>query len=174
MSLKGQNKNIVLIGMPGVGKSTIGVILAKVMSRHFIDTDVFIQVREGRTLQEIIDREGLKTFCGIEEGYVVSLASQKSIIATGGSVVYSNSAMDALRSNGILIHLYLPLDHLEKRLKDFKERGVVKQPDQTLRDLFFERLPIYQRYADITIDCSGKNHEEVISEIMGEIKKIEM
>ena len=173
MPLKDQQKNIVLIGMPGVGKSTIGIILAKVMSRHFIDTDVFIQVREGMTLQEIIDREGLKTFCGIEERYVVSLASQKGIIATGGSVVYSDAAMDALRSNGILIHLYLPLDHIEKRLKDFKERGVVKHPDQTLRDLFFERLPLYQRYADITIDCTGKNHEEVVSRIIAEIKKID-
>jgi len=173
MSLKGLDKNIVLIGMPGVGKSTIGIILAKVMSRHFIDTDVFIQVRERRTLQEIIDKEGLKTFCGIEEGYVLSLTCQKSIIATGGSVVYSDVAMEALRSTGILIHLYLPLDHLEKRLKDFKVRGVVKQPNQTLRELFFERLPMYQRYADITIDCTGKNHEEVISRIMGEIKKID-
>jgi len=160
------DKNIILIGMPGVGKSTIGVILAKVMSWNFLDTDVLIQTREGKSLQEIIRKEGLKAFCDIEEGYIISLACKRTIIATGGSVVYRKKAMDSLCSSGILIHLALPFDLLEKRLTDFSNRGVVMQPGQSLGELFRERMPLYRQYADITIDCSGKNHEAVLSEIL--------
>ena len=160
------DKNIILIGMPGVGKSTIGVILAKVMSWNFMDTDVLVQTQEERSLQEIIRKEGLKAFCDIEERYIISLSCKKTIIATGGSVVYSKKAMDFLCSSGILILLSLPLDLLEKRLTDFSTRGVVMQPDQSLRELFHERMPLYRKYADITIDCSRKNHEVVLSEIL--------
>jgi shikimate kinase len=156
--------------MPGVGKSTIGVILAKVMSRNFIDTDIYIQAGEGKTLQEIIDKNGLESFCSIEERYIVSLSYKRNVIATGGSVVYSNKAMNYLKMSGILIHLYLPFDLLKKRLKDFAERGVVMKRGQRLDQLFNERLPLYRRYADKTIDCSGKNHEEVISEILCELQ----
>lgn len=164
------DKNIVLIGMPGVGKSTIGVILAKVISRNFIDTDVYIQGREGKRLQEIIDKNGLEYFCRIEERYIVSLSCKGTVIATGGSVVYSNKAMDYLRKSGIIIHLYLPFDMLEKRLKNFAERGVVMKKGQSLDQLFDERMPLYKQCADKTIDCTWKNHEEVISEILFELQ----
>ena len=162
------DKNIVLIGMPGVGKSTIGIILAKIMTRNFIDTDVYIQTRHGKKLQDIINEKGIKVFCKIEEDYVVSLSCKRTVIATGGSVVYSKKAMDYLKSSGILIHLYLPLDFLEERLKDFTERGVVMQQGQNLRQLYNERLPLYRQYADKTIDCRGRNHEQVISDILSE------
>lgn len=168
------DKNIVLIGMPGVGKSTIGVILAKIMSRNFIDTDVYIQAREGKALQEIIDKNGLKSFCRIEERHIVSLSCKGTVIATGGSVVYSNKAMNCLKTSGVIIHLYLPLDLLEKRLKDFTERGIVMRHGQNLSQLFNERMPLYRRYADKTIDCSGKNHEEVIAEILLGLKDIKL
>ncbi|MGA1844261.1 MAG: shikimate kinase [bacterium] len=158
--------NIVLIGMPGVGKSTIGVILAKVMSLHFIDTDVLIQVQEGRSLQEIIDNEGLEKFLSIEERMVLSLVCMKTVIATGGSVVYSARAMEHLGSSGTIIHLHLPLDEIEKRLNNFEDRGVVRKPGQGLNELYNERLPLYRRYAEIAVDCSGKNHEEVIAAIL--------
>jgi len=159
-------RNIVLIGMPGVGKSTIGVILAKVMSLHFIDTDVLIQVQEGRSLQEIIDNEGLDAFLCIEERTVLSLDCTKTVIATGGSVVYSTRAMGHLGSSGIIVHLDLPLNLIDERLKDFEDRGVVRRPGQGLKDLYDERLPLYRSYAGIGVDCSGKTHEEVIAKIL--------
>ena len=160
------DKNIVLIGMPGVGKSTVGVILAKVMLRNFIDTDVYIQAQEGNSLQEIIDAEGLNAFCGIEERYVISLRCKETVIATGGSVVYSEPAMNHLKSSGIVIHLYLPLHLLEKRLTNLGNRGVVMKSGQALSELFNERLSLYRRYADRTIDCTGKNHDDVVSEVL--------
>ncbi|MGA1795873.1 MAG: shikimate kinase [bacterium] len=162
--------NIVLIGMPGSGKSTIGVILAKVMSMRFIDTDVLIQVQEGRSLQEIIDSKGLEAFLCIEERTVLSLACTKTVIATGGSVVYSRRAMEHLGSSGTIIHLDLSLDLIEKRLKNFANRGVVRRPGQCLSELYNERVPLYRRYAEIDVDCSGKNHEEVISAILSAMR----
>jgi len=163
-------KNIVLIGMPGVGKSTIGVILAKVMSRNFLDTDIYIQSREGRTLQEIINKQGIKSFCEIEKNTVLSVSCKNCVIATGGSVVYSNKAINSLKQFGILFHLYLPLSHLKKRLKNISSRGVVMLHSQSLEQLFDERLPLYERYADTIIDCTDKNHEEVINEILFKLK----
>lgn len=166
MSDARRERNIILIGMPGVGKSTVGVILAKVMSLHFIDTDVLIQVQEGRNLQEIIDNEGLEAFLCIEERTILSLICTKTVIATGGSVVYSEKAMGHLGSSGIIIHLDLSLNLIDERLKDFEDRGVVRRPGQGLNELYDERLPLYRGYAEISVDCSGKTHEEVIDEIL--------
>lgn len=165
-----KDHNIVLIGMPGVGKSTIGVILAKVLSRDFLDTDVYIQAEEGRTLQEIIDREGLKRFCELEERYVISITKKGSVIATGGSVVYSDLAMAYLKSQGIVLHLHLPIHLLEKRLTNFTTRGVVKKSAQTLNELYTERIPLYQQYADSTVDCTGLGHEDVIKVILSRLR----
>jgi shikimate kinase len=163
-------KNIILIGMPGVGKSTVGVLLAKALSRDFLDTDVYIQAKEGRTLQEIIDREGLSAFCRIEEGHVRSLKFRASVIATGGSVVYYPAAMARFRSSGIVIHLDLALAHLKKRLTNLLTRGVVMAPGQKFDQLFDERLPLYRKYAHLTIDCAGCTHEEVVEEIIRRLK----
>ena len=167
-----KDNNIILIGMPGVGKSTIGVILAKVLSRDFLDTDVYIQAEEGRTLQEIIDSEGLKKFCEIEERYVISVAKRGSVIATGGSVVYSDLAMMHLKSQGIVLHLYLPIHFLEKRLTNFITRGVVKKSAQTFVELYDERMPLYEQYADSTIDCTGLGHEDVVRVILSRLKEL--
>ena len=165
-----KDRNIVLIGMPGVGKSTIGVILAKVLSRDFLDTDVYIQSKEGRSLQEIIDQEGLKRFCELEERYVISIAGKGLVIATGGSVIYSDLAMRHLRSQGVVLHLFLPVHILEKRLSNLLTRGVVKKSSQTLIELYQERLPLYEQYADTTVDCTGLGHEEVIKVILTRLK----
>jgi shikimate kinase len=164
--------NIILIGMPGAGKSTVGVLLAKALSRDFVDTDVFIQAKLGRTLQEIIDQEGLPAFCRIEERHVRSLKCRTSVIATGGSVVYSPAAMAHLQSSGIIIHLDLDLPALGKRLTDLSSRGVVMGPGQTLPQLFAEREPLYRKYADLTIDCAGFSHEEIVGMIVRRLNRV--
>ncbi len=161
-----KDRNVVLIGMPAVGKSTIGVLLAKATSRDFIDTDVFIQAQEGRSLQEIINGQGLEAFCRIEEHHVLSLACQGEVIATGGSVVYSESAMNHLRSCGLVIHLDLDLPAIKKRLTNPDSRGLVMAPGKTLDRLYEERLPLYRKYADVTIGCAGKTHEGIVEEIL--------
>ena len=160
-----QETNIILIGMPGVGKSTVGVLLAKFTSRDFIDTDIYIQAKEGRSLQEIIDQDGLAVFCRIEEHHLTSITRKACVIATGGSVVYYPEAMNHLKSSGIIIHLDLGLPSLEKRLTNLSSRGVVMAPGQTLAQLFKERQPLYKKFADLTIDCAGRTHEEVVAEV---------
>jgi shikimate kinase len=152
--------------MPGVGKSTLGVLLAKVTSRDFIDTDVYIQAREGRALQTIIDAEGADVFRQIEERRVSALRCHNTVIATGGSVVYGERAMVHLRSLGAIVHLHLPVAALLGRLVDFGSRGVVMAPGQTLESLFAERDPLYRRYADVTVDCAGLSHEAAVQAIM--------
>ena len=165
-----KHTNIVLIGMPAVGKSTIGVLLAKATSRDFIDTDVFIQAKEGRSLQEIIDQQGLKAFCRVEEQHVLSLSCRGKVIATGGSVVYSDSAMNHLGSWGIIVHLVLNLPAIQKRLTDLDSRGIVMAPGKTIDLLYEERLPLYKKYAHLTVDCAGKTHEGIVGEIIQRLK----
>ena len=159
-------RNIVLIGMPGVGKSTIGVLLAKVTSRDFVDTDVCIQACEGRRLQDIIDNEGPQAFCRLEERHILSLDRRRSVIATGGSVVYSEPAMRHLAAYGLIVHLDLPLPLIEQRLTNFGTRGVVIHAGQSLRDLYDERQPLYHRWADLTVDARDMNHEEVLAALL--------
>jgi len=165
-----KDANIVLIGMPAVGKSTIGVLLAKATSRDFIDTDVFIQAKEGRSLQEIIDRQGLKVFCRVEEQHVLSLSCRGKVIATGGSVVYSDAAMNHLGFCGIIVHLVLNLPAIQKRLTDLDSRGIVMAPGKTIDLLYEERLPLYKKYAHLTVDCAGKTHEGIVGEIIQRLK----
>ena len=165
-----ESRNIVLIGMPGVGKSTAGVLLAKALSRDFLDTDVLIQSREGRRLQTIIDSVGMEAFCAMEERHVLSVECRGTVIATGGSVVYGDRAMAHLKSNGVVLHLDLPLALLKRRLRDLDARGVVMAPDQTLENLFQERQPLYQLHADITIDCTNLTHEHVVKDIIAVLR----
>lgn len=167
----GSEHNIVLIGMPGVGKSTVGVLLAKALSRDFIDTDLVIQAREGRRLQDIIDAEGMAAFCQTEERHVVDLACRGAVIATGGSVVYSDLAMRHLKSNGVVVALHLDLAELRHRLRNLDSRGVVMAPNETLEALFEERAPLYRRFADITVDCGGMNHEEVVARMLEALRR---
>jgi shikimate kinase len=162
--------NIVLIGMPGSGKSTVGVILAKLTSRNFVDTDVLIQASEGRSLQDIVDKEGHMALRQIEERVLLGLNCRNHVIATGGSAVYSHAAMNHLQSNGIMVFLEVELATLEYRIHDFGTRGLAKRPDQTIADLFAERRILYTRYADLTVDCGGLSHEEVCAKIINELK----
>ena len=161
-------ENIVLIGMPGVGKSTVGVILAKVLGYQFIDADLVIQKRENRLLHEIISEEGLDGFLKAEENANVYIAQneEKSIVATGGSVVYCEKAMQELKKTGRVIYLELEYDQLKKRLGNLKGRGVVLKDGQDLRGLYEERIPLYEKYADLVVDEEGKKLEESLEAVL--------
>jgi len=161
-----REENVVLIGMPGVGKSTAGVLLAKALSREFVDTDVTLQARLGRRLADIIAEQGMDAFCRQEEAAILALDVRPAVIATGGSAVYSPAAMAHLRQGGRIVHLDLPLEVLRRRLGDLGERGVVIRPGQTLEALFAERQPLYRRYADLAIACLGLSHDEVVARIV--------
>ncbi len=165
-----RDKNIVLIGMPGVGKSTVGVLLAKALGRFFLDTDVFIQAIQGRSLQSLIDCHGLAWFLDAEEDYILCLDETHAVIATGGSVVYSEPAMRHLGAHGVTIHLDLPVDRIEQRLANLPTRGVVMEKGQTIRSLYDQRQPLYRKYAQLTIDCTDKTHEQVLAEIVERLR----
>jgi len=162
--------NIVLIGMPGAGKSTVGVILAKLTSRDFIDTDVLIQISQGRLLQDIVDKEGYMALRKIEENILLGLHCDHHVIATGGSAVYSPVAMEHLKSNGIIVFLDVDLPTLVSRIHDYDTRGLAKRPDQSLSDLFDERVILYRKYTDITVDCKDLSQEEVCAQIIKTVK----
>jgi shikimate kinase len=162
--------NIVLIGMPGSGKSTIGVILAKMTSKDFIDTDILIQRSAGRSLQEIVDTRGHMALRGIEEEILLRLNCCNCVIATGGSAVYSAVAMDHLRTDGVVVFLDVDLATLRSRVHDYDTRGLAKRPDQTLDELFNERFSLYTEFADITLNCVGLSHEEVSGALLRELK----
>jgi len=156
--------------MPGAGKSTVGVILAKLTSQDFIDTDVLIQISKNRLLQDIVDTEGYMALRKIEEDILLGLHCDHHVIATGGSAVYSNVAMEYLKSNGIVVFLNVDLPTLRSRVHDFDTRGLAKRPDQSFSDLFEERIILYKKYADITVDCEGLSHEEVCAQIIKRVK----
>ena len=161
-------ENIVLIGMPGVGKSTVGVILAKVLGYQFIDADLVIQKRENRLLHEIISEEGLDGFLKAEENANVYIAQneEKSIVATGGSVVYCEKAMQELKKTGRVIYLELEYDQLKKRLGNLKGRGVVLKDGQDLGGLYEERIPLYEKYADLTVHEKNLDVEQTLQKIV--------
>ncbi len=161
-----KQENIILIGMPGCGKSTIGVLLAKTLGREFVDTDLVIQANERRSLQDIIDADGLARFCEIEERYVLTLSCKAAVIATGGSVVYSAAAMRHLSDHGVVVYLHVPLVTLEERLQDLQTRGVAKPRDLTLADLYDQRRPLYERWAARTVSCGNMSHESVVAAIV--------
>jgi shikimate kinase len=158
--------NIVLVGMPGAGKSTVGIILAKLTNRAFVDTDVLIQVSQGRSLQEIVDKEGHLELRRIEEQVIAGLSHTSHVIATGGSAVYSPVAMAHLRKNGVVVFLEVSMLTLENRVTDYASRGLAKRPDQSLADLFAERHALYVKYADLRVPCDTLSHEQVCGKIM--------
>ncbi|MDE0759557.1 MAG: shikimate kinase [Pseudomonadales bacterium] len=161
--------NIVLIGMPGAGKSTLGVILAKRTSRAFVDTDLLIQNSQNKTLQNIIDNKGYIALRRIEQDALLNLDAENTVIATGGSAVYSASAMEHLKKNGKVIFLDVSLPVLQKRIGDFSERGIAMDTHQSFSDLFAERSALYCQFADARIDCAGRSQEEICVEIIRRI-----
>lgn len=159
-------KNIILIGMPGVGKSTIGVVLAKVMGYQFIDADLVIQQQEGRLLHEIIKSEGTDGFLEIEGRINSEIEADHAIIATGGSVVYEKNAMEHYKDIGIVVYLHVSYPILEKRLSDIKGRGVVLKDGQDLEALYAERTPLYEQYADIVVEEEGMGVEDTVQALL--------
>jgi shikimate kinase len=165
-------KNIILIGMPGAGKSTVGVILAKTLGMHFSDTDIVIQEHYGRLLQEMIDAEGAASFLRMEEKTILSLDCQSTVIATGGSVVFSRKAMEYLKQYGVVVYLKISFEEMEKRLSNITTRGIILHAGQSLRDMYNERVPMYEQFADITIPCSGEDFETVVEIVVEELKNL--
>jgi len=165
------NSNIVLIGMPGCGKSTVGVVLAKNLGYRFLDVDLVIQETEGRLLSEILDEEGFEGFVAAEERACLGIRTEKTIIATGGSAVYGEAGMRHLSEIGTVVYIRLGYDEIEHRLGDLHQRGVALKEGMNLRDLYEERTPLYSRYADYIIDGEGKLIRELVTEIATKLRK---
>ena len=153
---------IVLIGMPGCGKSTVGVVLAKTLNLEMVDSDIVIQRRQGKKLSQIIEDVGDDGFRQIENEVNASLDCHKSVIATGGSVIYGREAMEHLKQIGTVVYLQLSYPAVEERLGDLHARGVTIKPGWTLRDLYDERCPLYEQWADIIMPCDGLRLREVV------------
>ncbi|MBQ3372016.1 MAG: shikimate kinase [Oscillospiraceae bacterium] len=157
--------NIIFVGMPASGKSTVGVLLAKALAMDFVDTDILIQKKTGKRLEELIRENGVDGFLRIEEKVCAALEANDSVIATGGSVVYSQDAVDHLKSIGTVVYLQVDFDVLKNRLKDVIERGVIIKNGQTLEDLYNERVLLYEKYADITIQEKRMSLDETVKEV---------
>ena len=165
-----EQKNIVLIGMPGAGKSTVGVVLAKKLGFAFLDSDLVIQSREGKLLHEIIEEQGVEKFWSIEEAANLSIDARRTVIATGGSVIYGGRAMEHLGRSGIIVYLRLSCEEIARRLGDLNERGVTLREGQTLEMLYEERVPLYEQYAHITMDCERLSIREIVEEIVRKVR----
>lgn len=159
-------ENITLIGMPAVGKSTVGNLLAQKMNFNFLDSDDLIQSKEHTTLSRIIYKKGLSRFLQIEESHILSIICSNHVIATGGSVVYSQKAMEYLSKTSTIIYLCVDLERLLTRLSDITSRGVAIKSGKTIEDLYKERTPLYDKYCDIKIDCSSMTAEQVAEKII--------
>ena len=159
-------ENIILIGMPGAGKSTIGVVLAKVLGYHFVDADIVIQDQEKSLLHEIIEQEGVDGFIAVENRVNSQINEERAVISTGGSVVYGREAMEHFSETGTIIYLKLGYEALEKRLGDLHGRGVVLREGQDLKALYEERVPLYEKYAHLTVEEDGLSVEETLQNIL--------
>lgn len=158
--------NIVLIGMPGSGKSTVGVLLAKASGKGFMDTDLLIQSSTGCTLQQIVNTHGYEALRDEEERVLSSLAVSDHVIATGGSAVYSHRAMKHLGEDGVVVFLDVSLASIRQRIGDYSLRGISKRPEQTLDELFTERLALYRQYSDITVGGNNQTQQQVCNEVL--------
>lgn len=163
--------NIVLIGMPGTGKSTVGLLLAKTLGKGFVDSDILIQVREGKTLQQIMDENDYLHLRQIEEQVLIDIRGRNLVIATGGSAVYSEVAMEHLANHATIVYLDTPLSVLRQRIRDYDTRGIARRPDQSFEELFAERTALYRRYADITVPGDLDTPDQVVAAITTAIIK---
>ena len=163
--------NIILIGMPGVGKSTIGVVLAKVLGYQFVDADLLIQEAEGKLLSELIEENGTDGFIEIENRVNSQIQTHRSVIATGGSVIYGKEAIEHLKSIGTVVYLKQNLRVLQRRLRNLKGRGVVLKEGQTLADLYKERTVLYEKYADITVDQYKQTIQQTLKAVQEALKE---
>ena len=162
--------NIVLIGMPGAGKSTVGVLLAKTLGYAFLDTDLVIQEREGRLLQDLVDELGVEAFLDREAAAIVSVDCDRTVIATGGSVVCRDGAMEHLKDLGRTVYLHLPLEELEHRLHNISTRGIAMAPGETLAHIYDYRAPLYRKYADLTVEVGQQTLEETVEQVLSALK----
>lgn len=158
-------KNLVLIGMPGSGKSTVGVVVAKALGMDFVDTDLTIQRREGALLQDILNTRGLEAFLDAEEAAIRSVTCERCVIAPGGSAVCREGAMEHLKALGSVIYLRLPLEEIEARVGNLSTRGIAMSPGQTLADVYAFRTPLYARWADWTVDAAGRTLAETVAAV---------
>lgn len=163
-------ENIILVGMPGVGKSTIGVMLAKSLSKSFIDTDLLIQTRHNRSLQSIVDEYDYLKLREVEEEEILALNVNNAVIATGGSAVYSEKAIAHLRLNGRIVYLKLTIDELLSRIDNLETRGIAWSKDQSFEDLYKERERLYEKHGEIVIDCKAKTDGQIVAEIIRNIE----
>lgn len=163
--------NIILIGMPGSGKSTVGVILAKSLGVDFIDTDLLIQRREKRLLQDIIDKDGIDFFLDRERDAILSVKEENAVIATGGSVILREEAMTHLKRLGTVIFLDVSVNELQKRLSNIKTRGVAAEKGESVNDIYNKRFSLYKKYADFTVDADALSCEQTVNTICKSINK---
>ena len=166
-----KNDNIILIGMPGSGKSTAGVLFAKNMNYRFLDVDFLIQEREGKRLHEIIEEKGNEYFLEVEDSVNASLQVERTVIATGGSVVYCENAMKHLKTLGKVIYIKVPEKEIERRITNFSTRGIIIKSGESLEDLYNERIPLYEKYADLTVLCDEKELQYNADKLMNEYLK---
>ncbi len=162
-------KNIVLIGMPGAGKSTIGVLLAKSTLMDFTDTDLLIQKKYSSALCDIISEKGIEEFLKIENDVICEAEFHNCVVATGGSAVYGKDAMEMLKKSGTVVYLKVDAAELEKRINNIHTRGIAMKEGTTISELYFERAPLYEKYADITVDCATLTPEQCVDEIIRNI-----
>ena len=165
-----KRKNLILIGMPGSGKSTVGVSLAKTLARPERDSDILSQLTENRSLQDIVDRDGYMVLRDIEEQVLVGIDCENHVIATGGSAAYSHKAMVHLKKNGVVIFLDASLETLRERIHNYETRGLAKRADQSFEDLFQERLELYNRYADTIVDSNNQSQDQVCDDIYNQLQ----
>jgi shikimate kinase len=166
-----RKNNVILIGMPGAGKSTVGILLSKEIGLDFIDTDVAIQVREGQTLQTILDERGYIKLRDIEQEVILGLALENTVIATGGSAVYGAQAMRYLGEQGVIVFIDVVIEQLMRRVNNIDGRGVARKPGQGFEDLFLERRVLYEQYADIRIPVDDESAEQVLAMILMALEK---
>ena len=165
-------KNIILVGMPGCGKSTLGVILAKKINYGYIDSDSVIVALQGKLLPDLIEELGNEAFLDLEARVISSITAQRCVISTGGSAIYREDVIKKMKENGVVIYLKISFEEVEKRLGDLKERGVVLKKGFTLRDLYKERDPLYEKSADIVVELDGSSIEKNAEKLIREVKEI--